>query len=693
MRKSILFLSVFITVSLSAQQVCDWETAYVKADEFLARMTVEEKAEIVRGGKDKFFINSFPDKGIKPVYMCDASMGVLLWSHTPDPALRKQLDSSTAFPAAILLASTFSPELAYGYAEAVGEECRAGGVDILLGPGLNIYRQSQCARNFEYLGEDPYLTSELVSSYVKGLQSTGTAACIKHFFGNNTEFYRKRSNSIIDERAIHEIYLPGFKAGIDAGAACVMTSYNQINGEWVSHSPQIIKGLLRSHLGFKGMVISDWNSVWDLDKMLRSGINIEMPGTYDFGTTIMELYRKGMVSEAELDDMVRPLIATCIAMGFYDREKQDFSLLDRFPEHDRLARKVAEEGTVLLKNRDGILPLDPASDRKILLTGKFCHQTARGLGASYVEGYGNVSLADAVTEVFGDCVHYSENPTADEIEAADIVLLSTGTIDEEAVERPFELPEEDESFIEFVTGHNPNTVVIVNSGSGIRMTGWNDDAAAIIYGWYGGQNGNDAIADILCGKVNPSGKLPVTIEKEFRDSPAYGYLPRHAQFYRELRNELLIDVYDIRYEESVLVGYRWYDTMGIEPLYPFGYGLSYTDFSLSAPELSSGRLSEDSSVKISVKVKNTGKRAGAEVVQLYAGEDKPTVLRPVKELKGFRKVWLEPGETRTVEFELKAADLAFWDDVTHGWKTNPGVYTLSLGTSSRDISHTLKVRL
>lgn len=693
MRKSILFLSVFITVSLSAQQVCDWETAYVKADEFLARMTVEEKAEIVRGGKDKFFINSFPDKGIKPVYMCDASMGVLLWSHHPAPELRRQLDSSTAFPAAILLASTFSPELAYGYAEAVGEECRAGGVDILFGPGLNIYRQSQCARNFEYLGEDPYLTSELVSSYVKGLQSTGTAACIKHFFGNNTEFYRKRSNSIIDERAIHEIYLPGFKAGIDAGAACVMTSYNQINGEWVSHSPQIIKGLLRSHLGFKGMVISDWNSVWDLDKMLRSGINIEMPGTYDFGTTIMELYRKGMVSEAELDDMVRPLIATCIAMGFYDREKQDFSLLDRFPEHNRLARKVAEEGTVLLKNRDGILPLDPASDRKILLTGKFCHEIARGRGASYVDGYGNVTLADALAEVFGDSINYVEKPTAEEIKAADVVLLSTGTIDEEAIERPFGLPETEESFIKFVTGHNPNTIVIVNSGSGIRMTGWNDDAAAIIWGWYGGQKGNTAIADILCGNVNPSGKLPVTIEKEFSDSPAYGYLPRHAQFYSELRNELLIDVYDIRYDESVLVGYRWYDTRGIEPLYPFGFGLSYTDFSLSAPELSSEMLSADSAVTVSVKVRNTGKRAGAEVVQLYAGEDSPTVLRPVKELKGFRKVWLEPGETRTVEFELTAADLAFWDDVSHSWKTNPGTYTLSLGTSSRDISHTLKVRL
>ena len=688
MKKGLITVLAAVCVNLSAQPSMDPSATYKAADEILGKMSIEEKAQIVRGF-DKFWIRGLDKYGIKPVYMSDASMGVNLRNNHPSPGLVDQLDSSTAFPATIMLASSFSPELAYSYAKAIGEECRAGGIDILLGPGLNIQRQSQCTRNFEYFGEDPYLVSEMVSNYVKGLQSTGTAACLKHFFGNQTEFYRKRSNSVIGERAMHEIYLPGFKAGIDAGAACVMTSYNQIDGEWAGQSSYVIQDILRQELGFKWMVMTDWNSVWDLEKVIKSGQNIEMPGSYDFGVSVMDLYKAGKISESDLDNMARPVIATSLAMGFYSRPRQDTSLLSKFPEHAALAEQVAAEGIVLLKNERHILPLDPGVNRKILLTGKFVNKIACGYGAAEVSGYGNISMKEALENEFGRTIYYIEKPTVAELEEADAVILSIGTEDRESVERSFSLPAGEKSFANYVTAHNPNTVVVVNSGSAIDMAGWNDRAAAVIYGWYGGQSGYKALADIITGKKNPSGKLPMTIEKSFKDSPAYGYLPKGAQFYNELRNEMMINVYDIHYDESILVGYRWYDTKKIEPLYPFGHGLSYTSFSISKPQQSSRKIEDDEYITISVQIKNEGEMEGAEVVQLYISEEKPSVLRPEKELKHFKKVYLAPGETETVKFNISYEDLAFWDEASHNWKVNPGVYKALIGNSSRNISCTL----
>lgn len=669
---------------LSAQSNLDFERAYSEADKYLSRMTIEEKAAMARG-VDKFFIRGCEDKGIRRVYMSDASMGVNLRNNHPSKEILRQLDSSTAFPATILLASTFAPELSYEYAKAIGEECRAGGVDILLGPGLNIYRQSQCSRNFEYFGEDPYVVSQMVENYVKGLQSTGTAACLKHFYGNNTEFYRKRSNSIIGERALHEIYLPGFKAGISAGALCVMTSYNLIDGEWAGQSKKVITDLLRGELGFKGIVMTDWNSVWDLEKVVKSGQNLEMPGTYKFGADIMDLYKEGKITEKEIDDMIRPLIAASIAMGFYERELQDTSYLTKYSEHAELARKVASEGIVLLKNRDNILPLDPGINRKILLTGRFVDEIPCGYGAAEVSGFGNVSLRDALESRYGKTVYYIEKPTVAELQDADVVILSMGTRDRESVERPFALPKEDESFMRYVSKNNPNTIAVINAGSAIDMSVWNDNLAALIYGWYGGQAGFDALGDIITGKISPSGKLPISIEKSFKDSPAYGYLPKGAQFYKELRNEHLINVYDVDYNEGVLVGYRWYDTKGIEPLYPFGYGLSYTTFEIGKLKMQSRLVSPDKGIRCSVTVKNTGDVFGAEVVQLYVKENNPDVIRPEKELKRFSKVYLKPGESKVVEFSLGYDDLAFWNENTHDWETPEGEYTIMVGNSSRNI--------
>ena len=681
-------LLLFNLVGLHAQREMNVIEAYEEANKLLQTLTFEEKASMVRG-YNSFFLKGIERKGIPPIYLSDATQGVNIRTNLPDPNMVKQLEKSTAFPAPILLASTFSPELSYQYAKAVGEECRAGGIEILLGPGLNIYRQSQCSRNFEYFGEDPYLVARMVEEYVKGMQSTGTAACLKHFLGNNTEFYRKRSNSIISERAINEIYLPGFKAGIDAGAMCVMTSYNQLNGDWVGQNPYAIKELLRKQLGFSWLVMSDWNSVWDLEKVVKSGQNVEMPGSYDFGTSIVELFNQGKITEKDLDNMLLPTLATCIAMNFYKRPKYEPSLLSTFPMHEKIAKRVAEEGIVLLENRDNILPLDPAVNRKILLTGKFVSEIPRGYGAAEVIGYNNVRLVDALQKEFGRTVYYIEHPTVAELQEADIVILSMGTRDREAVERPFTLPNEEEGFMRYITSNHKNVIAVINSGSAINMSAWNDKVAALIYGWYGGQSGFEALTDIITGKVNPSGKLPISIEKDFKDSPAWGYLPKGASLYNECKNEFMIKVYDIHYNEDILVGYRWYDTQNIEPLYPFGHGLSYTTFSLTKPELTVKKITGSQPIKCTVVLTNIGKRKGSEVVQLYVREDNPTLLRPVKELKQFDKIALSPGEKRIVEFELTKQDFAFWDEQSHGWKVNPGRYTIMLGTSSKAIEHSL----
>ena len=685
------FLAAGTMLAAAAQQRMSWDEAYGKADSLLVRLTTDEKIAMMRGYSD-FFFKGHPEKGIPYIYLSDATQGVNMRNNLADPTMVRQLERSVAFPAPILLSSTFNPELVYRYAQSVGEECRAGGIEILLGPGLNIYRQAQCGRSFEYFGEDPWWVSRVVEQYVRGMQSTGTAACLKHFVVNNTEFYRRRANSIVDERTLHEIYLPGFKAGIDAGVAAVMTSYNLLNGEWTGQSRYVIHDLLRGELGFRGLVMTDWHSIYDWEQAIKSGLSVEMGGVWDLGVTARELLDRGRISEADIDRMLRSMVAACIAFDLYDREKYCPELLDRFPEHEAVAYRTACEGVVLLKN-DGLLPLGDMQGRTILLTGKFIDEIPRGQGSAAVRGYDNISLRQALISQFGGAVHVVEHPTEEELRAADVVIFSAGTLDSEAVERPFNLPVDEERAICRAVEVNPHTIVLMTTGSGTRMSHFADKAAAILYGWYPGQNGFKAIAGILAGSINPSGKLPISIEREFSDSPAYGYLPPYAEFYRDSpRNERsLMRVYDIKYSEGVLVGYRWYDTKGIEPLYPFGYGLSYTSFQLSHARLSSDRIDADGMVKVTVTLTNTGEREGAEVVQLYVGERSPRVMRPVKELKGVNKVLLAPGESRSVVFEIGYRDLAYWDVQSHGWRVDPGKFDILIGTSSRDIVQRLEL--
>lgn len=694
---NVLVVLAVATAGLSAQPRMSHEEAMQKADELISRLTLQEKCDMTHGYQ-KFFLPGVPEKGIPYVYVADASTGFRISKTIPREV---RAEKSTRFPSSIALAATFNPEIAYDYAEAVGEEFRMVGASVLLGPGFNIYRNSQCGRNFEYMGEDPYLASRMVEQYVQGAQSTGTMSCIKHFVANNTEFYRKRSNSIVDERTLMEIYIPAFQAGIDAGAGAVMTSYNLLNGEWTGQSKYVITDLLRGRLGFKGMVVSDWESIYDWEKVILSGQNVDMPGTDYFycEDDAAGLVAKGVVTEEDIENMIRPQIAACIQFGLYERnlngEEYKWELKERLTAHAEVAYKTAAEATVLLSN-NGILPFKAEGD--VLLCGRWANTVPAGGGSSKVEGYDHITYADALRKVLGDRLTVVEFPTAEQIKAARTVILATGTLNTENAEMAFAMDKKYEDQVRLVVENNPNTIVVINSGGGIDMSAWHDKAAAIVHGWYPGQNGCQAIVDILMGKINPSGKLPMTIEKSFADSPAVNTVPKGANIGKAFLNpnEYFFRVYDVHYDEGVLVGYRWYEAKNIEPLYPFGHGLSYTTFALEKPKISGkGKvksISADKPVQVSVTVKNTGSVAGSEVIQLYVGENNPTVVRPVKELKGFRKIELAPGEKTVVTFELKASDLAFWDETIKDWKTNPGDYTVFLGTSSARISHTIHLK-
>ena len=422
----------------------------------------------------------------------------------------------------------------------------------------------------------------MIDRYVSGVLDTGTIPTLKHFVANNTDFHRRTSNSVVDERTLHEIYLPAFKAGIDAGAMAVMTSYNQLNGEWCGESSTVINDLLRKQLGFKWLVMTDWWSVWDAEKVIKSGQDLEMPGEKFIKADAARLLQQGKVTQAQIDRMAMSIIRTSIAMGLYDRPVKDTYFLGHFPAHEAVALQAGREAVVLLKNAGNILPLRKDGTQKILLTGKFVEQLARGGGAADVAGYDIVTLQAALQQTYGSRLEYVKTPTDEQLKGADVVLFSTGTRDNEGWDRPFAMPEADEKAVTRAVTLNPRTVVLVNSGGGIQMTGWNAQAAAIVHAWYPGQSGNKALAEILCGEVNPSGKLPITIEKRFQDSPASrGYLPEGATLYSGWGpdNDMSQPIHNVRYDEGVFVGYRWYETKAIEPMYAFGHGLSYTSFS------------------------------------------------------------------------------------------------------------------
>ena len=644
-----------------------WNTklsAVERTNDVLKQMTLEEKLHLTRGF-GSFYIGGIGRFGIPELYMSDASGGVHIREN-----LKQGLSKSIAFPAPIALAATWNPDCAYNYAKSIGEECRADGTAILLGPGMNIYRISECGRNFEYVGEDPFLAGHIVTPYVKGLQSTGTMATLKHFLANNSETNRRKSNSVVSERAIHEIYTPAFKAGINAGAGAIMTGYNLVNGEWCGQSEYVINTLLRKQLEFNGLAMSDWRSVYDGEKVYAHGVDLVMPGG-DLEDNEMVLLENGKITIEQIDSKVRSILSTAFEYGLYDHPITDSKYLANFPKHEEVARKVAAEGMVLLKNNK-ILPIAGLA-KNILVTGELADKYISGGGSSHVAGYNHVSLLDGLKRVLGNRFTYIKQPTAEQIKQADMVIVNVAVMDREGSDRSFAIDSTQEAGIKRYVENNPRTVVVMQVGGGMRMTDWIDKAGAVLYAWYGGQFGGDAIADILSGKVNPSGKLPITIEKEFADSPGHDYLASEEN--KKEGNKKTT----VNYNEGVYVGYRWYEKKNIEPLFPFGFGLSYTTF-----KYSDLKISGNDTLTVSLQVKNTGSLEGAEIVQLYVQNAKASIDRPIKELKGFSKINLKARESQIVSMKLSRADFSFWDETSHAWKAEPGKFTIRVGSSSKN---------
>lgn len=677
-----------------------FEEALEDAEKILKQMTFEEKIEMI-GGHNVFFTKGFEKYGIPSIRFSDATQGISLVD------FNDHLSRSVAFPAPIALASSWNRDLSRMYARSIGEECRAGGIGVLLGPGMNMYRISQCGRNFEYFGEDPFLAARMVENYVVGLQSTGTIATLKHFVANNSDFRRRTSNSVLTERALHEIYLPAFEAGIDAGAMAVMTAYNQVNGQYAAENKYLVTKLLRRDLGFQWLVMSDWLSIWNARKALRSGIDLDMPGESEDGVYHKDDHEKYLKVEAPkiyenkelhinyLDRMVLSIMTTFFAMESNDHSVKDLDELDNYEHHVDVAVQTAREGTVLLKNAGRALPLIPAKDEYILVTGDYADKLAVGGGAAYVEGYDHVTLLDALKDQFEDKIRFSGNPSDVEIARAYAVIYAAATYDSEGSDVPFDLPDELNGSIKRIANFNPRTIIVMYTGGGKNMTSWNDDVSAILYSWYPGQAGNIAVAEIISGAVNPSGKLPITIERDFKDSPGYPYLPEGEELYTGWEFDFDMDhpVHDINYYEEIFMGYRWYEFKDIDPLYAFGHGLSYSDFEYSNLTTKSDRFSLGEKVPVKIDITNSSDYDGFEIIQLYVKDAVASVPRPEKELKDFKKIYLAAGQTKTVHFTLTRRDFAFWDEVRSAWKIEKGDFEIMVGSSSDRIHETTEISM
>lgn len=674
-----------------------------QAGELVEGMTPQERLHLVCGSGAAMGLNAIPRLGIPALNMVDASGGVRIVGTVAEAAYRR----TTAFPCPMLLAATWNPELARQMARAIGEECRVGGIHILLGPGMNIYRMSRCGRNFEYMGEDPFLAGRMIAGYVQGLQETGVVATLKHFAANNAELKRRGSNSVVSERALREIYFPAFQAGIEAGAWAVMSAYNQLNGIWCGENRWLLTDILRGEMGFQGLCMTDWQATWHGDRVAASGTDLEMPEG-----AALKFDRDKVFGTPEVDRMACNVLRTLIRAGVYEAESagtfRQPGWVDRYPEHVAVAGQVNAEGIVLLKN-DGILPLDERFVGALLVTGNAAERAAlAGGGSAHVAGYDLKTYAQAVQEGFpAATVVVAPTPSDADVRQADAVLVFSGYStryedgperhEGECLDRPFELLDED--LIVRCTRLNPRTVVAVVVGGGVRME-WADRAGAIVQPFLGGQTAAPVLVDVLRGRINPSGKLPFTIERRFEDSPAFGYdrnpflrpvpglvdrLPSEPaywadEYFRSPDGEQAC-VYDIEYREDVFVGYRGYDRRGMEVRFPFGHGLSYTRFEFSGLRVEN----ENSGVRIQVEVANAGQRPGAEVVQVYVHDVASSVERPPQELKGFAKVHLAPGESRTVNIVLGADSFRFWHPITKMWTEEPGMFEIRVGASSRDI--------
>lgn len=681
-----------------------------KIDVQIGQMTLEEKVNMIHASSS-FTSGGVLRLGIPELRMSDGPHGVRP-EHGRDWALDNAgNDSATYLPTGIGLAATWNPELGYLCGEVLGKEARKRGKDVILGPGVNIIRTPLNGRNFEYMSEDPYLASRLVVGYIKGVQEQGVAASVKHFAANNQEIGRDYISVEMSERTLREIYLPAFEAAVREGEVLtVMGAYNKFRGQHATHNEYLVNEILKGEWGFKGMVLSDWGAVHNTMEALLYGTDLEM-GTdllqkthidyskFLLADTVVSLVKSGKVPESVINDKVRRILRVMHHTNMFgEREAGEINT----KEHQQAALKIAEESIVLLKNEDHILPLQKDKLRSIAVIGANAnHKQSMGGGSSQVRSPYEITPLQGIKNLVGNSMRVSYAPgfeiNRDEkantqlieeavaaAKAADVVVYvggwthgysddwNGGAYDMESMDKPsLRLPFEQDQLIEALLAANPNTVMVMMGGGPVDMSQWIDHSKGILQAWYPGMEGGTALAGILFGEVNPSGKLPLSFPKELKDSPAHalGQYPGNK------------DTTAVHYHEGVFVGYRYHDTYEVKPLFSFGHGLSYTSFEFSDMELSKN----DDKITVKLSIKNTGKTAGAEVVQLYIEDLEPAVKRPKKELKGFQKVFLQPGESTTVNLMLGKEAFQYFDEKSHQWILAPGKYAVLSGSSSSDI--------
>lgn len=734
MRKSLVASAIAVSCLISTAKaqipvyLDDTQPIEARVEDALGRMTLEEKVAMCHA-QSKFCSPGVPSLGIPEIWMTDGPHGVraeVKWDEWDQAGWTS--DSCVAFPALTCLAATWSRPMSLLYGKSIGEEARYRNKTVLLGPGVNIYRTPVNGRNFEYMGEDPYLAAQMVVPYVKGVQGNGVATCVKHFALNNQEVNRHTTNVIVDDRTLYEIYLPAFKAAVQEGGTwTIMAAYNLYKDLSLCHNTYLLNGVLKGEWGFDGAVVSDWGGVHDTDQAIVGGLDMEFGSwtdglkngasnaydNYYLANPYLDALRQGRASEDVLDDKVRRILRLAFRTVM-NRERPFGSLCSQ--AHYDAARQIGVEGIVLLQNTGGVLPFDLDEMGSVLVVGENAVKMmtvgggssslkaqrevsplegimARAAGratVSYARGYvGDTSGEYNGVETGQDL---SDSRTADELLAeaveaakkADCVIFvgglnkSTHQDCEDADRDGLELPYGQDRLIEALAEACPRLAVVNISGNAVAMP-WIDKAPAVVQAWFLGSEAGNSIADVLFGYANPSGKLPFTFPKRLEDVPAHavGEYPgvRRADS----------DTIDEHYNEGIYVGYRWYDTRGIEPLFAFGHGLSYTTFEYTGAKADADAVAQGGEITFTVDVTNTGSRAGSEVVQLYVSDDSCTVDRPAKELKGFEKVSLEPGQTKTVSITIGTDALSYFDADAHEWVAEPGSFTAHIAAASDDI--------
>ncbi|EJR54368.1 hypothetical protein IIM_02097 [Bacillus cereus VD107] len=652
----------------------------------ISQMTLEEKASLC-SGLDFWNTKGIERLNIPSIMVTDGPHGLRKQAEGADHLGIYNSIPSTCFPSAVGLASTWNKELIKQVGVALGEECQAENVGVLLGPGANIKRSPLCGRNFEYFSEDPYLSSQMAANHVKGVQSQGIGTSLKHFAANNQEHRRMSVDAIVDERTLREIYLASFEDVIkEAQPWTVMSAYNKINGEYASENNYLLNDILKDEWGFEGFVVSDWGAVNERVEGLANGLELEMPSSFGIGEKkIVDAVNVGELSVEKLDQAVERLLN--IIFKAYDNQLEN--AVYSKDEHHQLAREVASESMVMLQNKDSILPLK--KEGMVAVIGGFAKQPRyQGGGSSHINPTKLESILEEIETVSGEKTNIlfaqGYDLASDDIdenmineakkvaERADTAVLFVGLPDRYESEgfdrKHLQMPENHVQLIEAIAEVQSNIVVVLSNGAPIEMP-WIGKVKGILEGYLGGQALGGAIADILFGDANPSGKLAETFPKVLSDNPSYLNFPGEGD--------------KVEYKEGVFVGYRYYDTKNIEPLFPFGFGLSYTNFEYSNLTIDKKEIKDTETVSVRVNVKNTGSTAGKEIVQLYIKDVESTMSRPEKELKGFEKVELHPGEEKTVSFTLNKRSFAYYNVELKDWHVETGEFEILVGKSSKEI--------